>query len=387
MARRSLLRIAARLGATWLAVVCPGVASAEPDLQAVHPTLRSVFDASGLDEGERQFFESRFDALTVEVAARVGNVRSPERRARRLHRALHDRVFVRYQDDADGIDDVIGRGEFNCVSSTLVEGLMAAALGLPSTIVSDSRHVHLRMALPSKVVDIETTLRSGFDVGGSAAAEARFRQVDAAAAVDGFSLRGALEAPVHGRGEGREVGLADGAAFVWHNNAERALARGEGRAAAERFLAGETLYPGVATAGDGLQLELGRAFRQDYDAGRFDDAYVTAAIGVTLGPGVVSAHDRLLAVGAQRIERLLDRGEVERAEDLLVDLDQRLGANATRLERHLLPSVVAAAVRVGDWDRADCLADRFASVEIDRVEGRRLRAWVRGRRIEAEAAR
>jgi hypothetical protein len=75
--------------------------------------------------------------VVVEVAERVGNVRSPERRARRLHRVLHDRVFARYQDDADGIDDVIGRGEFNCVSATLVEGLMAASLGLTNSVYVD----------------------------------------------------------------------------------------------------------------------------------------------------------------------------------------------------------------------------------------------------------
>lgn len=45
-----------------------------------------------------------------------------------------------------------------------------------------------------------------------------------------------------------------------------------------------------------------------------------------------------------------------------------------------LPVVVAAAVRVGDWDEAECMADRFAPIELDRVESGRLHAWVRGRR-------
>jgi hypothetical protein len=346
-----------------------------------------VFDASGLDEAERRIFETRFDALAREVAARVGNVRSPERRARRLHRVLHDRVFVRYQEDADGIDDVLGRGDFNCVSSTLVEGLLASSLGLEPSIVSESRHVFLRIALPTRVVDVETTVRDGFDVRGDAAASARFRLANKLAAQDDSTLRGARETVSRDERIGTEIRLADGAAFVWHNVAERALARGEGLAAALRLLAAETLYPGVAAGGESVQTELGRAFRVDYDAARFDEAYRTAAIGVRLGPSVVSAHDRLIAVAAQRVERLADRGDVERAEDVLVDLDRMLGENARRFERHVLPIVVAAAVRVGDWERADCLAERFVSVELDPVEARRLRIWVRSRRIQAGTSR
>jgi hypothetical protein len=381
--RTTLPSIVRRLGASLLALAFHGMATAQPDLDAIHPILRSIFDASGLNEGERRAFEIRFDALARDVAARIGNVRSPERRARRLHRVLHDRVFVRYRDDADGIDDVIARGEFNCVSSTLVEGLLASSLGLRPTIASSSRHVFLRLELPSRVVDVETTYRDGFDARGSAAASERFLLADRAVNPDATALRGLREQDESPGAAAPSVPLAFGAAFVWYNAAERALARGEGRSAAEYLSAGETLYPGVASGGASLQAQLGRAFRLDYDAARFDDAYVSAAIGVRLGPTVVSAHDRLIAAAAQRLEALLDRGNLEQAEQVLVDLRGMLGDGANRFERHMLPLVVAAAVRVGDWDRADCLSERFGTVELDEVEARRLRAWVSGRHGEA----
>jgi hypothetical protein len=296
---------------------------------------------------------------------------------------LHRSVFLRYRDDADGIDDVIARGDFNCVSSTLVEGLLASSLGLDPSIVSGPRHLFLRLTLASRVVDIETTSADGFDVRGNAAASTRFLLADRAVDPDSAALEGARERAERGGESGIPVPFAKGAAFVWYNAAERALARGEGRAAAERFLAGETLCPGVASGGGSLQTQLGRAFRLDYDAARFDDAYASAAIGVKLGPSVVSAQDRLIAAAAQRIERLLDRGEVGQAEDILVDVGRMLGEQANRFERHMLPPVVAAAVRVGDWERADRLSDRFGMVELDDVEARRLRAWVDGRRVEA----
>lgn len=345
-----------------------------------------MLEASGIDEAERQVVEGRFDALATEVAARVGTVRSPERRARRLHRVLHDRVFVRYQEYADGIDDVIGRGDFNCVSSTLVEGLLASSLGLNPSIVPGSHHVFLRLTFKTRVVDVETTVRDGFDARGNAVAWARFLLADRFGTNDEVALRGARELVEHQGTLGPDVPLADGAAFVWHNAAERALARGEGRAAALSLLAGETRYPGVAAGSERVQILLGRAFRVDYDAARFDDAYETAAIGVRLGPSVVTAHDRLIAAAAQRVERLADLGEVGQAEDILVELRGILGDGSGRFERHTLPMIVAAAVRIGDWERADCLADRFSVVELDAVEAGRLRSWVRGRRLEDASA-
>jgi hypothetical protein len=353
-------------------------ASAGARLDDVHPILKSMFDASGVTLGESRTLTARFDALADEAAERFGTVRSPARRARGLHKFLHDRVFLQYRDDADGVDDVLARGDFNCVSSTLLEGLVASSLGLKPKIVSGSRHVFLRLDLPERAVDVETTYRDGFDARGNAAAADRFLVADGLQSSDAIALRGARERIEHG-GDHRPVPLASGAAFVWYNAAERALARGEGRVAALHLLTGETLYPGIATGGESLQAQLGRAFRLDYDAARFDDAYASAAIGVKLGPTVVSARDRLIAAAAQRIEGLLDRGDVEVAEDILVDLRGLLGDGADRFERHMLPLVVAAAVRVGDWERADCLSDRFASVELDPVEARRLKVWVRGR--------
>jgi hypothetical protein len=300
------------------------------------------------------------------------------RRARRVHRYLHDHVFAQYRDDADGVDDVLARGDFNCVSSTLLEGLLAASLRLNPTIVSGSRHVFLRLELPGRNVDIETTYKDGFDARANADATESFLAADRLVSPDAIALRGTRERAEHG-GDTPPVPLVSGAGFVWYNAAERALARGEGRVAAEHLLAGETLYPGIATGGESLQAQLGRAFRVDYDAARFDDAYVSAAIGVKLGPSVVSARDRLIAAAAQRIEGLLDRGQVEDAENILVDLRGLLGDGADRFERHMLPLVVAAAVRVGDWERAECLSERFGAVELDAVEARRLQAWVRGR--------
>lgn len=369
-----------RFGLVLLALCVHRMSGAAPDLDAIRPTLNEVLGASGLDEAERRAYETRFEALAQEIAGRVGNVRGKERRARRLHHALHDRIFAHYRDDADGLRDVLDHGEFNCVSATLVEGLLARSLGLRPVIVSGARHVFLRIELPSRAIDVETTVRDGFDAP-------RFLPADEPVTPDEIELRGERELTDRFDHVGPAVPLEAGAAFVWHNAAERALARGDGRGAAERLLACESRYPGIAATRETLQSELGRAFRLDYDAGRFDDAYAAAAIGARLGPGVVSAQDRLIAAAAQRVERLSDIGDVEQAEGVLVDLRTILGKGSRRFERRVLPMIVAAAVRVGDWERAHLLADRYGEIELDPVEAERLRDWVCSRRNEAGSAR
>jgi hypothetical protein len=177
------------------------------------------------------------------------------------------------------------------------------------------------------------------------------------------ALRGARELVEHNGSLGPAVPLADGAAFVWHNVAERALARGEGRAAALSLLAGETRYPGVAAGGESVQILLGRAFRVDYDAARFDDAYQTAAIGVSLGPSVVTAHDRLVAAAAQR-EGLVDHdaGRRRRSSSTYAGSSGMLGP----VRETMLPLMSPRRCGDRDWEQT-ALRTVSAPVELDAV--------------------
>ncbi len=286
-----------------------GIAGAQPNVDETHRILRSVFDATGLDAREQRFFEARFDALARRVAASAGESGSPERRARRLHRYLHEHVLAGYRDDADGLDDVLGRGEFNCVSSTILEGLLAMRLGIPVEIASGTSHVALRVALPSHPIDVETTIAGGFDPQGRAAASERFMIADRLAETGAIPFRSSRESGPGADSLTRVVPLEQGAAFVWHNQAARALERGEGYAAAERLFAAERLYPGVASGPEGIQRELGRAFRADYEAGRLTDAYATAVFGVRLDPEAVPARERLIAVAARQMDDFKANGE------------------------------------------------------------------------------
>jgi hypothetical protein len=130
---------------------------------------------------------------------------------------------------------------------------------------------------------------------------------------------------------------------------------------------------------------MARAFRIDYEKGRFDSAYRIAEMDMQMFPGTTSGRDRLLAAATKRISAACDAGSPAGAEEILNRTDQtaRSRGDQLRLDRGVCPQIAAAAVRVGDWDRAARMVARYTASEPDRVETLRLARWVASREQEA----
>jgi hypothetical protein len=144
------------------------------------------------------------------------------------------------------------------------------------------------------------------------------------------------------------------------------------------------LDPGLARSSESLPWCLARAFRIEYEAGRFDNAYEIAAMDVEIFPGRTTPRDRLLAAAVKRVEAACTRGDAPGAErvldtarDLVSETD-----DVARLEREVCPRIAATAVRAGAWDLAERMVLRFLLVEPDAVESAQLAAWVKDRRAE-----
>lgn len=376
------------LAAVVLGAAVQGKAAASPpatsaDLAAIRPIVDDALDASQLTGASRDVVRDRFDALAAEVTRRFGRYRSEARRGRRLHDYLHAHVFRLYRQEADGLDAVLERGEFNCVSAAVLEGLLDRALGLAPKIVPGDHHVFLRLELPGRSIDVEPTAPEGFDVHGDEVRVRAFLLAYKLATADEIAARGARALLDAHEGYSAPVDLHAAPAFVWYNEAERALERGEGLRAARTLFQGCLRHPGVAARPAAVEAIFSRAFRQDYDGHRFEDAYETAVLGVTLEPENASAVNRLVAAGAELVEAAAERGDTERGGSLVQDVIRRIGGEGRRFERSVLPTLIAAAVRTGAWDRADCLADAYAEVEPDPVEAERVAAWVGARRALA----
>jgi len=348
--------------------------------------LDEVLLASGVeDPSRREGYRAALDAKLADFAKHMGRNRSSYHRARRLHDQLHASLLIHYVPSADGIDAILDRGEYNCVSSTLLYGIAARAFGLDMRVVETPRHIYLKLEADGREVDIESTSPTGFDFSGDLERFRRYTTAFRYAAGEEMERRGPYERFERYEGISEPVSLERAAGFLWHNTAERALARGDAVKAAESFLAEYRANPELATRLDGFTTSLARAFRIEYEDGRFDNAYRIAEMELKIFPSRTTTRDRLLAAASKRIETACDEGDPARAERILDEAGAvlRIPSDLSLLEREVCPHVAAAAVRLGDWTRAHRMASRYVASEPDAVEGARLMSWVEGRKSES----
>jgi len=88
---------------------------------------------------------------------------SPADRARAIHRFLHGQMLNGgYQADRCELSRALDRGQFNCVSATILYYHLGTELGLPLAIVERPGHVFCRLKT-NPPVDVETTCADWLD--------------------------------------------------------------------------------------------------------------------------------------------------------------------------------------------------------------------------------
>ena len=344
--------------------------------------LDDVLRASGLDDNqERSQAKTEFSKSLAMLKKHVGRSGSAYRKGRRLHDALHRFVFRQYSPLADSIDTVLETGQYNCVSATLFYGIMGRALGLDLRAVETPHHIYLQLHDRDRTVDIETTSRLGYDFSGDLE---RFRRFTWAYE---FASHDEIESSPYYRFErvqevrSAPVPLEQATAFLWHNSAQKALAKGDAVRAASYFSEEFKAYPQLAQRLDGFATSLAKAFRIEYEAGRFSSALSIARTEMSAFPTRTSSRDRMLAAATKNIQSACESGDPVFAEKILQDSEKILTIPSDRriLDTQACPHIIAAAVRAGDWDQAWRMVSRYQDAEPDQVEGNRLRAWVLSR--------
>ncbi|HEU5181598.1 MAG TPA: hypothetical protein VFW45_12480 [Candidatus Polarisedimenticolia bacterium] len=348
-------------------------------LQLDHDLLKEVLRASGiLDADEMARYERSFETMAAQLAGKVGGRQSTYRLARKLHDALHQKVLLHYAAAADGMDAVLDRGEFNCLSASLLYGILGRAIGLDVKVAEIPRHVYVQVWVDGRRVIVETTSPKGFDLRPPL-------DTVASSSGMGYGSNAAAAPPALGYELGAEaVDLERAVGFLWHNAGRRALERGDTLLAARSFLEESKLRPLEEGRSETLAALLARAFRMEYEVGNFEIAYRVAEIGMRIFPGQTTARDRLLAAALKRIEAASEGDAVENAEAMLNETAFAAGdlLDVRRLRRGACPVIMAAAVRLGDWDRAERMVRQFQDSEPDKAESRRLAKWVARRRLE-----
>src|SRR5262245_10905241 len=133
------MRIWGTVAIVALSVTAPAYARHDPplELDLVNPIFDESLRATGLlDTDQRAKATQRFDDLARRLASAIGTSGNPARRARRLHERLHATTFKLYRAEADSPLTVLTSGDYNCVSASLVEGLLGRALGLDTWIIA-----------------------------------------------------------------------------------------------------------------------------------------------------------------------------------------------------------------------------------------------------------
>jgi hypothetical protein len=145
------------------------------DLRDDHLERWSLADAfliaSGVRE-ERDLERARrwIDALVSRAEEALRPHTSAEARADHLLRWLHREVLRRYRPSATDAVALIRSGDYNCLSSCLLYGVVGLRLGLNVRGVAVERHAFCRVyehptALRGRAWDVETTTAYGFNPG------------------------------------------------------------------------------------------------------------------------------------------------------------------------------------------------------------------------------
>ena len=125
--------------------------------------LQAGLIASGVsDKTKRVSCESRFDRLAGKLAERLSSETTTREAAMEALEFLHEELLVGdYCATCTEVQHAFTRGDFNCVSATLLYQCLCRRLGLDPIAVATTTHVRSRFA--KEEMDVETTCDDWFE--------------------------------------------------------------------------------------------------------------------------------------------------------------------------------------------------------------------------------
>lgn len=125
--------------------------------------LDAALIASGAVTGDALTAQrARIEPAIARVEAAVRGIADDRLRGQALLAALHQFVLKRYVASASNLIDVIERGEYNCVTATVLYNLVADRVGLIVKAVVIPSHVYSLLFTGAGATEVETTSPDGF---------------------------------------------------------------------------------------------------------------------------------------------------------------------------------------------------------------------------------
>lgn len=125
--------------------------------------IEAAFVASGNSQFQRSGTE--LFSLIREIKEDLATNLDQYGKGEEILKALHDKLFRRYDEDQTKIDVVFDTGQYNCVSSAVIYMAAGRYAGLNVQGVRTVDHAFVSVLIDDEIVDVETTNIWGFDPG------------------------------------------------------------------------------------------------------------------------------------------------------------------------------------------------------------------------------
>jgi tetratricopeptide (TPR) repeat protein len=127
--------------------------------------IRIAYVFSGVPERELEEAEGEIRAHIASLRRELQQVVDPRQRAEVALAFMHENLLKHYDEKQTGLDVLLARGSYNCVSSGVLYTIFLKALRLPVWAVRTSDHAFCRLQAGEQAYDVETTSPFGFDPG------------------------------------------------------------------------------------------------------------------------------------------------------------------------------------------------------------------------------
>ncbi len=138
-------------------------AAAEPLDPATFTRAAMIF--SGVSGGKLAEAEGSIRVHTAALGEQLRGVTDPRVQAEAALAYMHEMLLRRYDERQTGVDVLLERGSYNCVSSGVVYAILLKSLGLRVWGVRTADHAFCRVQAGEQAFDVETTSPFGFDPG------------------------------------------------------------------------------------------------------------------------------------------------------------------------------------------------------------------------------
>lgn len=126
--------------------------------------MQAAFIVSGVPDREALARQMQlFDYMEKKLADVLDPDKGDYGRAKDVFTVLHKVLFKRYELYAVDMPGVFGRGDYNCVSATIVFNALLSRLGVDSSAVLVPSHAYSLVHTEKGDIEVETTSPDGFD--------------------------------------------------------------------------------------------------------------------------------------------------------------------------------------------------------------------------------